>query len=305
MKTIERIKSLFQFRTYFPKGLMGRFMALVILPVLLSQILSGYIFYNRHWINTANQSATLFAGNVLAVIDLKDAAETPDDFAEIQKLAKRNFSMGVEFTEGGKISKQKRSNRLNQLSLKYVTRFLNQNIRRHYSLSADENTNVLEVQVQYPNGALVINSNLKSIFAKTIYIYGFWVLGSIVFFLAIAAVFVRHEVGSIKKLTDAINRAGRGEDIGEFKPSGPAQVREAGLSFVKNHNRQRRYLKSKADMLAGISHDLKTPLTRMKLEAEFFEDKNLQFAMLNDMEEMEKMIDSYLSYAKGGQREKS
>jgi two-component system osmolarity sensor histidine kinase EnvZ len=284
---------------------MGRFMALVILPLLLSQILSGYIFYNRHWRNISNQSATLFAGNVMAIVDLREDDKAPEDFEETKKIAKRNFFMDIEFVPGGKIARQKNSRRLQQLSLKYVDRFLERNVRHPYSLSASEDTNVLEIQIQYPDGVLDIKSSLKSVFSKTIYIYAFWVLGSIVVFLGIAIVFARSQVDSIKKLTNAIDRAGRGEDVDDFKPAGPNQVREAGLSFLRNNRRQRRYLKSRNDMLAGISHDLKTPLTRMKLEMELFGDKTVDEALASDVEEMEKMLDAYLAYARGNVREAS
>ena len=302
---MEKLKAIFHIRTYLPKGIMGRFMAIVILPLLLSQILSGYIFYNRHWRNISNQSATLFAGNVMAVIDLRKGDRTDEDFEETRKIARRNFFMDVEFVPGGKIARQKMGRRVEQLSLKYVDRFLERNVRHPYNLFASEDTNVLEIQIQYPEGALVIKSSLKAVFSKTIYIYGFWVLGSMILFLGIAIAFARSQVSSIKELTGAIDRAGRGEEVDDFKPSGPNQVREAGLSFLRNTNRMKRYLKSRNDMLAGVSHDLRTPLTRMKLESELFDDKAVAGAIAGDVEEMEKMLDAYLAYARGNVKEKS
>jgi two-component system osmolarity sensor histidine kinase EnvZ len=300
-----RIKKIFHIRTYFPKGIMGRMMLLIILPLVMSQFLSGYIFYKRHWRNISNQSAMIFAGNVLAVMDLRAHDRTEKDFSETTALAKKNFMMDVKFLPGEQVSKKRNSKRLESLSLKYVTRFLNQNVQRPYSLSASEDTNLLEIRIQYPKGVLLITSPLKSVFSKTIYIFFYWVLGSIIIFLAISIPFAKHQVDAIKNLTSAISKAGRGEELGEFRPGGPMQISEAGQAFMKTYNRISRYLKSRTDMLSGISHDLKTPLTRMKLELEFSEDKDLQFALLSDIEEMEKMIDSYLSYAKGNVKENS
>lgn len=300
-----RLKKFFEIRTYFPKGIMARILILIILPLVLSQVLSGYIFYQRHWKNISNQSAMIFAGNVLTIMDLKAQDKTPEEFLETKNMAKKNYSINIDFLDGEKITKKKNSKRLEQLSLRYIRKFLNQNIKYPYSLSSDENTNVLEVKIQYPNGVLVINSSLKSVFSKTIYIFFLWVLGSIIIFLAIAIPFAKNQVDSIKKLTSALKKAGRGEEINGFIPSGPIQIRDAGNAFLKTYNRMQRYLKSRTNMLSGISHDLKTPLTRMKLELEFCDDKDLQFALLNDIEDMEKMINSYLDYAKGNIAENS
>ncbi|MBD5405429.1 hypothetical protein HDR59_02670 [bacterium] len=289
----------FEIRTYFPKGIMARTLTLIILPLLLSQILTGYIFYKRHWKNISNQSAAVFAANVLTIMDLKEDDKTPEEFSELQKLVKKNYSMDINFFEGEKIQDKKKTKRLSLLSLRYVKKFLNNNIKYPYTISASEETNLLQVKIQYPNGVLEINSSLKSIFSKTIYIFLFWVIGSVIIFIVITIPFAKSQIDSIKKLTYALECAGRGEEIKDYNPTGPIQVKEAGKAFLKTYNRIQRYLKSRTNMLSGISHDLKTPLTRMKLELEFCDDKNLQFALLNDIEDMEKMINSYLDYAKG------
>ena len=290
-------KKYFEARTYFPKGITGRILVLIILPIMFTQILTGYMFYNRHWKPISNQSAMIFAGNVLAVIDLKN---TNENFSELEQIAKKNFMMDVEWIDGKKIPpKHKNSKRLEKLSLKYVYRFLNQNVKKPYTLFADETKNVIEIQVQYPTGILAISSPLKNVFSKTFYIFFIWMIGSALVFVAIAIPFAKNQVKAIKKLTRAIIMSGRGEDIKWFNPTGPIQVRRAGEAFLKTYDRIQRYVQSKTNMLSGISHDLKTPLTRMKLELEFSDDKNLQFALLNDIEDMEKMIDSYLNYSKG------
>ncbi|MGN0929523.1 MAG: ATP-binding protein [Alphaproteobacteria bacterium] len=298
-------KNVFELRTYFPKGIMARTLILIILPLFLSQILTGYIFYKRHWKNISNQSAAVFAANVLTIMDLKEDDKTPEEFSDLQKMIKKNYSMNVDFLEGEKITKRKNSKRLDLLSLRYIRKFLNNNIKYPYTISASEDTNVLEVKIQYPDGVLVINSSLKSVFSKTIYIFFFWTIGSIIIFSLIAIPFAKNQIDSIKKLTYALESAGRGEEINNYNPTGPIQIKEAGKAFLKTYNRMQRYLKSRTNMLSGISHDLKTPLTRMKLELEFCDDKNLQFALLNDIEDMEKMINSYLDYAKGNIPENS
>jgi len=296
----EFFKNMFLFRTYFPRGIMGRMMVLIILPLLLSQALSGMIFYQRYHTNVANQSATLFAGNVLTIVDLmKDVAGDTQKFAELSTLARRNYSLNISFVNGAKIPDHYSvPARLNELSLKYLRRFLDQNLVRPYSLSVDERARQFEVQIQYSSGVLVISSRLSNVFQRTLYIFFYWIVGSIVIFSAIAIFFMRSQVRSIKDLTKAIERAGRGEDISDFKPSGPIQIRRAGRKFEQTYERNVRYVAAQKKMLSGVSHDLKTPLTRLKLEAEMFSDEAARYAVNMESDEINKMIDAYLSYAK-------
>ena len=281
-KNFDNVKKIFQLRTYFPKGIMARMLILVILPIVLSQILTGYMFYRRHWKSISNQSAITFVGNVLTIIDLKKQDKTEDEFLETQQMAKKNFMMDVEWLPGEKMKPEKNSSRVNKLSLRYVYGFLNQNLKKPYSLYADEEKNILEMQIQYPNGVLFISSSLKSVFSKTIYIFFSWVLGSTLIFILIAVPFAKKQVESIKNLTRAISLVGKGEELNDFTPSGSIQVKRAGATFLKTYKRMQRYMK-----------------------LEFCDDKNLQFALLSDIEDMEKMINSYLSFAKGMDPEKS
>ncbi|MBR1545038.1 MAG: ATP-binding protein [Alphaproteobacteria bacterium] len=294
-----KFKKFFEIRTYFPKGITARMLILIILPILLSQILTGYIFYRRHWRTISNQNAIAFAGDVLTIVDLKKPNMTEEEFENLKKIAKKNSMMDIEWLPQEKIIKHKNSKRLEKLSLKYVYKFLNQNLKLPYTLYADEDKNILDIKIQYPDGILSISSSLKSVFSKTFYIFFLWMIGSCIIFIAISVPFAKSQVNAIKNLTRVISLAGRGEEIDGFVPSGPIQIRHAGSAFLKTYTRMYRYMKSRTNMLSGISHDLKTPLTRMKLELEFCDDKNLQFALLNDIEDMEKMIDSYLSFAKG------
>ena len=119
----KNIKKFFEIRTYFPKGITARVLILIILPIFLSQLLTGYIFYKRHWKTISNQNAITFAGNVLTIIDLKKT----EKFTDVQQMAKKNFVMDVDWESGATIKKHRNSKRLEKLSLKYVYKFLNQN----------------------------------------------------------------------------------------------------------------------------------------------------------------------------------
>ena len=298
-----QLKKYLTLKTYFPKGITARFFLLIIFPILVSQFLTGYIFYQRHWKNITNQSAITFAGNVLTIVDLKASNTSKSINEEIENIAKKNFFMDLEWVKDAKISKKRNSKHLTKLSLKYVYRFLNQNLGKPYSLEADEKTNSLKINIQYPDGILSIRSSLSSVFSKTFYIFFIWILSSSVIFILFIIPFIKGQLSSIKKLTRVIVFAGKGMDISWFKPTGAMQIRKAGKAFLKTYEKMQSLMNSRTSMLTSISNDLKDPLTHMKLELEFAEDKNLQFALLDDISYMEKMIDNYLEFSKGIENE--
>lgn len=291
------INKYFQFRNYFPKGIAGRMFLLVVIPIIMSQILTGYIFYKRHWKTITNQNAISFVGDVLTIVDIKKESKTLQDFESLQQIAKRNFIMDVEWIPEGKITQKRNSKHLTKLSLKYVYKFLNQNLGMPYSLIANEDDNSLKIAIQYPDGILNISSSLKSVFSKTFYVFFIWMFGSAFIFILIAIPFLMKQINSIKKLTRVISFAGRGERIENFIPTGASQIREAGFAFIRTYNKIQNLIKSRTEMLSAISSDIKTPISHMKLELEFSTDKDLQFALLHDIENMEKTIDTYLEFS--------
>ncbi|MDR3126766.1 MAG: ATP-binding protein [Rickettsiales bacterium] len=294
-------KKLFQLKTYMPGGITGRFFAIVVLPIMLYSILIGYIFYSSHWQAMANQGAILFSGGVVSVAELYET----EKIANLVPMAAKNYGLKVEFLPGEQISGRRRVPRyLRSLSIKYVTRFLDKNLNRRYSISADDEGKQVEIRMQYPNGVLSVKSSLRTVFSRSIFIFASWLLGGFVIFAGVAIVFARRQIRSIEDLASLISRAARGEAVKNVSPTGPREVREASVAFFKNYSRMQRNIKAREKMLSGISHDLKTPLTRMRLELEFAEDKALRSSLLEDIGDMMGIIDSYLDYAHGQRPEK-
>jgi two-component system osmolarity sensor histidine kinase EnvZ len=289
-------RKLFQFKTYMPRGITGRFFAIVLLPIMLYSILIGYIFYSSHWQSMASQGAIMFSGGVVSVAELYET----EKIANLAPMAAKNYGLKVEFLPGEQITGRRRIPKyLKSLSIKYVIRFLDKNLNRKYSIVADDEGKQVDIKIQYPKGVLSIQSSLRTVFSRSIFIFASWLLGGFVIFAGVAIVFARRQIKSIEDLASLISRAAHGEPVGNINPAGPKEVREASIAFFKNYNRMQRNIKAREKMLSGISHDLKTPLTRMKLETEFMEDKAAQASILDDVDDMIRIIDSYLEYAHG------
>lgn len=295
------IKKIFQIRTYFPKGLNGRFLIMLLFPIIFSQLLTSYIFYKKHWKTITNKNAVSFVGNVLTIVDLKKQYK---DFAEVQKIAKKNFSMNVNFIKDVNLVQKKNSKYIVKFSLKYVYNILNQNLKQKYVLFANEKNNDLKINIEYPDGILTIDTSLIAVFSKTFYLVFIWMFGSALIALMFIIPFFDKQLKSIKKLTFTIDRVSKGGNLDNFRPSGANQVRQAGIAFIKTYNKLQNLLSSRTRMLTNISQDLKIPLNNMKMSLEFCTDKDVKFALYDNIANMTKMIDSYLDFAEKIDNEK-
>jgi two-component system osmolarity sensor histidine kinase EnvZ len=153
-------------------------------------------------------------------------------------------------------------------------------------------------------GVLVFDMPEYRLYTATSYIFVLWMLGSAVVLFTIAVLFMRNQVRPIRRLAVAVESFGRGMDAPDFRPEGALEVRQAGVSFLKMRERIRRQVEQRTAMLNGISHDLRTPVTRMKIEIEMLEDRETAEALKSDLDAMEKMLEGYLAFARGEQDEK-
>ncbi|MDR0367132.1 MAG: hypothetical protein LBH41_00980 [Rickettsiales bacterium] len=269
------IKRLFRFRTYLPKGITGRFVAMSTIPLVLFLLASGYAFYRAHKTDSAAKAA-LFAGNIATLVDMYREVSDPVEYEDFKKLAMANFNMDVSFEPGAGIPRAKRiAHRLDLLSTRFIEKSLRAKLKYPFVIDADENSSFLGVRIRLPAGVLSANMSLRAVFSKAIYGFAAWIVSAAVLFALIMLPFLRGQIQSIKRLTAAIEKADRGEDISGVKFTGPRQIVDAGRDMIRAYSALKSHLEEKEAMLLGISHDLKTPLARMVLELEFASDKAL------------------------------
>ncbi len=283
-------------KRFLPKSLYGRVALIVILPIFLMQSVITYVFFDRHWDTvTANQSANV-AGQISMITRLFEEAPTREERDRVQHLAVEELGISTRFEPGRTIPER---NKLSPFNLYNATldRQLGEVLGRDFWFDTKSWPAYVEIRVQTDEGALVFLPFRDRVFATTGPVFVFWLIGTSLLLGTIAIVFLRNQVRSILRLATAAEAFGRGRDMPGFRPSGATEVRRAGRAFIAMRERIKRHLDQRTTMLAGVSHDLRTPLTRMKLALAMLPDNADAQELKRDVAEMEKMVGSYLEFA--------
>ncbi|WP_338183605.1 ATP-binding protein [Thalassospira tepidiphila] len=293
-----RIKSL------MPTGLLGRSLLILMTPMLLLQIVTVLIFFERHWDTVARQLSRGLAGDVVFVIDYLGQYPDPDHYEWIQSTARARMELDLFFEPDAILERQITEPPLGFVSEElYVA--LDERLQRPFFFDLDLDDRKLEIRVQLKDGVMSIIAPRKRLYNSTTYIFFMWIAGSALILYGVAVIFMRNQVRPIRRLAKAADQFGRGVDVDNFKPEGAAEVRMAATSFMSMRDRIGRHLSQRTALLAGVSHDLRTPLTRMKLELAMQQSSPGVDALKQDVIDMERMVDAYLAFARGEEGEKA
>lgn len=287
------------FKRFLPTNLFARALLILVLPMLISQLVIAHIFYDRHWSSVSRNMANAMVGDVVWLYqtyrDARDQGmDTTQALASTDRLAKQlKISLSIEPEQAVQNGQGKRL---------YPDYFagLDERIEEPVAIDNDAQEALVHTRIATEDGVLVFDINRKSLTSPTTLIFMLWMVGSSALLTLIAVLFLRNQIRPIVQLARAAERLGLGQDVADFKPRGASEVRRAGRAFLIMADRIRRQVQNRTEMLAGISHDLRTPLTRMKLALELSKlDPSTRSALTADIDEMGKMIDEYLSFARG------
>lgn len=284
--------------TCLPRSLWWRSMTIMVVPVVLIEIVISVVFFDTHWQNVSRRLALGITDDVSAVIevkkDLKKSPETFDMFLETL-----NRSTGLDFAvlppmpyKNIPLTKQTvwRTSEL-RTALK--------DMKIPFTISDVEEIHGIRLMFHLKDFTLQLTIPYKRFFSSTVYVFALWTLATTLLVMIIAALFMKNQIRPIVRLAKAAESFGMGRNVEKFKPEGALEVRQAASSFIQMRDRIRRYIDERTRMLAGISHDLRTPLTRMRLQLAMMGDDESIRELLNDVEEMEQMVNGYLSFMKG------
>ncbi|WP_169543050.1 ATP-binding protein [Sneathiella aquimaris] len=287
-----------------PNTMFGRSLLIVVLPIILLQVLVTYIFYERHWDNVARRLAQGVAGEVAAVISLTDRFPGPEARASILTIARDQMRLAISFEENGQLNETEIQREHSGFLDRQLARALQESLpARNFTLTSNEKLESVVIRLQLPNDVLQIVVRDKRLFSSTTYIFVMWMIAISLALLGIAVIFLRNQMRPIKQLASAAEKFGRGQEVEDFKPSGALEIRSASKAFHDMKHRILRQITQRTEMLAGVSHDLRTPLTRMKLQLAMMPEDQSRENLQSDVEDMRNMVEGYLAFAKGQEAE--
>ena len=284
---------------FFPKNLLGRFILIILLPLLLLQVVAFMVFFENHWHLISRRLANDIAGEIETISLIVDTYPGSIDSGLLARIGK-NMSLQVEFLKNKELDLSQKAEKPDGI-VKQVQKSL---LAIKYPFKIEENLDEdhIFVYLQLKTGVLKVRVLQKRFFSTSTYVFLVWMIGASILLFWIAFLFMKNQVRAVTRLARAAENFGTGRPVEKFKPEGATEVKQAGLAFLNMQNRISRYLYERTSMLSGVSHDLKTPLTRMKLQLSMTQVEGAE-DLLNDIEEMERMLEGYLSFARGEGKE--
>lgn len=297
-------------KIFAPKSLLARSLLIIVIPLILLQVATSLFFYERHWETVSRRLANIFTGDVSIIIEYLADHQSEEDIEWIRRQAEKEMLLTLTVHKG-KSLKHISAPVENNIIVNSLISALENNIKRPFTITVSEDKRSITVELQLEKMVLEITTTSKRLFSATAYVFVAWMVVISLLLFAIATLFMRNQVRAVNRLANAAESFGKGHDVESFKPEGAAEVRKAATAFIIMRDRIKKQIETRTQMLAGVSHDLRTPLTRMKLQLAIMEKSkksDMQEAikdMQADILEMEGMLDAYLSFAKGESGEKS
>lgn len=289
-----------------PSRLFFRTMLLIFIPLILVQVVSIVAFFNGNWEKVGRRLSNNLTNNIVMAVQLTE--QHPDILTEIQETYNKTY--GIKFTKvTGEEKLAVKTKTHYGKDYKIVTGFLEKSLHQSFpnamtSVYLENGREDLIILIETNDGLYRFNAPTKNIFSTSIFGFVAWMIGTSLLLFIVATLFLRIQVRSIATLAQVAEDFGKGIDS-PFKPYGSSEVRKAGIAFIKMKERILKQISERTQMLAGVSHDLRTPLTRMKLQLAMLPENKENKEFIDDISEMEKMLDGYLAFVSGEGGEKN
>ncbi|GAN00468.1 osmolarity sensor protein EnvZ [alpha proteobacterium U9-1i] len=289
----------FRLRNYLPKGLYWRTLLIIVAPAALLQLIISLVFLDDHWQATSKRMSQAVASDVSLLIQLYERDPTPERFEYLRGLALQPLRLQIQLEPHARLERDRcRGGR--SVSDGYLTRALIEDLGREVWYDSRCAGNQVIIRVPIEGGVLDVRAFRDRVQARSGPLFLAWIFGATLFLCIVSVIFIRNQVRPIEKLADAMERFGRGEGFDEkFRARGAREVRGATAAFFDMRERIKRHIEQRSQLLAGVSHDLRTPLTRLKLQLALMTPSPEIEDAKSDLAEMEATLDEYLAFAKG------
>lgn len=292
-------ESLKKFKDILPKGLYSRSLLIIIVPVVVLQGILTFVFLDRHWQLVTRKLSSAVASEIATFVDVAPSL----GLNKIVELSKKFYDAEVNYIPNQKLINNipKPINLVENTLSKELSKIMTDN----FWVDAHTYEKRVIVQIEKEGGIYEFTIPRRNVYATNSHIFLVWMVISSLLLVSVAVIFMRQQIKPIEKLSKAAQQFGLGKKMENFKPSGATEVRRAAEAYLKMQERIERFIEQRTLMLAGVSHDLRTPLTRLKLQLEMLSDDKTNIELLSDVNEMQKMLENYLDFAEDVTREKA
>ena len=290
------------FKKILPKRLFYRALLIVAAPILVLQLVITIVFFDSLWIKTNKGMTKALINEVSTFIEVYDNEKI--NKKELTNLFSLFLDLNINL-----VKNEKFNNDYNERWFSPVDRTLRRELKSNFDVgkywfNTTNYKELIDLRIKYQNGYFKFLVPKDRVTSSSARIFALWITVPAIIMVFISLIFLKNQTRPITNLARAAERFGKGKDVEEFKPSGAMEIRQAGHEFDKMRKRIQRHLNQRTEMLSGISHDLRTPLTRMKLQIAFIKDKDLGQKLTEDINEMEKMLNEYLQFTSSSYIEK-
>jgi len=289
-------------KNILPKRLFYRALLIVAVPVLVLQLIITIVFFDSLWIKTNKGMTRALINEINLFVEVYGNEESNKD--ELKNQFSLFIDLNIELVKNKNLE-----NKYTERWFSPIDRTLRRELKSSFGteefwFDTTSYKELIDLRIKYQDGYFKFLVPRDRVTSSSARIFALWITVPAIIMVIISLIFLKNQTRPITNLARAAERFGKGEDVDEFRPSGALEIRQAGHEFDKMRKRILRHLNQRTEMLSGISHDLRTPLTRMKLQIAFIKDKDLAAKLAEDINEMEKMLNEYLQFTSSSYVEK-
>ena len=288
-----------------PKRLFYRALIIVAAPVIILQITISVVFFDSIWIKANKGMTRSLVSEIETLFDVYKSSDNKNNIKQLTDLYKKNFDFVINIKSGEKLPKTKFDRRFSPMDRSLRREMKHVFGSENYWFDTVTYIELVDLRIQTENEIIQIFFPKDKIAPSSVRVFVLWLTVPSLLLIFIAIIFLKNQTRPLVKLSKAAERFGKGEIIDDLRPSGALEIRKATYEFDRMMKRINKHLAQRSEMLSGISHDLRTPLTRLKLQLAMMDKKDLAKKMTTDIDEMEKMLNDYLQYAKSQSEESS
>ncbi|MGD9867744.1 MAG: ATP-binding protein [Hyphomicrobiales bacterium] len=286
-----------------PKGLYARALIIIIAPMVLLQSVVAFVFMERHWQTVTSRLSESTSRDIAMLISVYEAYPHKDNYEKLIKMAWEHLDLAVQVLPDQDLPPARPKPFFGLLD-RTLSEEIRRHVRRPFWVDTVGQSHLVEVRIKLENAVFRVLARRSQTYASNSHIFLVWMVCTSLVLLTVAILFLRNQIRPILRLAEAADLFGKGRPAPpDFRPRGAREVRQAALAFIEMRDRIERQIEQRTTMLAGVSHDLRTVLTRFKLQVEMLGDSPAAADLRADVAEMQAMLEDYMAFAKGGSSE--